>query len=101
MSSNEFGKETHWVLARSNPSGDDQRKQWHIRCISNYRVIVYSPQYRRKIDALRAGQIAAPEWFASKTPLEVDERGQRNEHSRPASRKADPAGWDDYDGNPE
>lgn len=78
MSSNEFGRETHWQLVKS-----DGRKPWHARLVSNYRVIVYSPQYRHRADAVRAIEIAAPEWIRSKVPLTVDERGQANEHSLP------------------
>lgn len=71
MSANEFGRETHWQIVRT-----DFVQQWHARLVSNYRTIMTSETYTRRASALRAIELAAPEWLASKTPLEVDERGK-------------------------
>lgn len=69
MSANEFGRETHWQIVCT-----DAAQPWHARLVSNYRTIMTSEKYARRASALRAIELAAPEWLASKTPLEVDER---------------------------
>ena len=80
MSANEFGRETHWQIVRT-----DAAQPWHARLVSNYRTIMVSENYTRRRGALRAIELAAPQWLRDKTPLEVDERASREYRA--------PSGW--------